>query len=216
MLLPFEETPDYTENPNYYESRMDFPRMINDHGWKVGVEVGCFEGEYSAHLLEHSNLEKLYSIDKWRDHLGDSQFYPPLESQMASRKILRKYGRRSILWKKESIEASWEFQENQILDFVYLDAGADAIAMLYDLGIWWKKVKVGGFFGGSNYLILPNEGASVIFLVDLFAGLVGQKVHVTGAKDHSPQERHQVACRASAEIPTEGDFERPSWWIIKE
>lgn len=203
------------DNSNYYESRLDFPRMINEHGWKVGVEVGVFKGEYSEHLLEHSNLETLYSVDKWRDHLGDSEYYPPQGSQKECYQRLKRFGERSIMWRKESIEASWDFK-NKTLDFVYIDAGHDAINVMHDLGIWWKKVRPGGFFGGHDYMVMPHEGASVVFLVDMFAGLMGQQVRVTGAKDSSPEERHRVACMASVHNYTIEEFEPPSWWIIRD
>jgi len=67
-------------------------------------------------------------------------------------------------------------------------------------------------------VLMPHEGASVIFLVDTFADLVGQTLYVTGAKDKSPEERHKAAYLASADMFSDevDEFEPPSWWMIKD
>ncbi len=212
-----EEDISYKDNPNYCESRLDFPKLIDEYGWKIGIEVGTYSGEYSEYLLESSKLEKLYSVDKWRDHMGDSQFYPPLEAKVECRKRLRKFGKRSVMQQKESLEASWDF-ENQHFDFIYLDAGHDSVNFMHDLGTWYKKTKIGGFFGGHDYMVMPYEGATVVFLTDIFAGLVGQRLYVTGARNHTPQERHKVACVTASKFLEKGEedkFDHPSWYIIR-
>ena len=42
-------------------ARTDLPKLIDELGLKVGVELGVCEGKFSDYLLEHSGLEKLYS-----------------------------------------------------------------------------------------------------------------------------------------------------------
>jgi len=120
--------------PTDITSRLDFVRLIDQNNWKVGVEVGSFEGKFSEHLLENSSLDVLYSIAKWADRNGDSEVYPPMRSRMACRKRLRKYGKRSVMIQKESLSASWDFP-NKHFDFIYIDAGHDSLSVLSDLGI---------------------------------------------------------------------------------
>lgn len=201
------------------QSRKDFTKLIDQHGWKKAVEVGAFEGEFSEHLLANSSLETLYSIDKWRD-TGDAQYYPPMPSYKRCQSRLEKFGRRSRILRQDSQQAAQEFEDGS-LDFVYIDAGHDFINVLVDLGSWWRKVRKGGFFGGHAYLLMPIEGASVIFLVDTFSALVGQDVFVTGA-GNSLFERHRAAFEASAKLrdfngaEEQVPFETPSWWMIRQ
>lgn len=200
-------------------TRKEFATLIDKRGWKRGVEVGAYAGEFSEHLLASSQLEMLYSVDKWRD-TGDGDYYPAMPAFRNCQSRLDRFGNRSQMLRMDSQQAASEFEDGS-LDFVYLDAGHDFINVLVDLGSWWPKVRRGGFFGGHAYLFMPVEGASVVFLVDTFSALVGQEVFVTGANSSSLHDRHVVAFKASSKLKefSEEDhqrpFETPSWWIIK-
>jgi len=54
--------------------RKDVPRLFNELGFKVGAEVGVFQGEYSKWLLRMMPGLKLYCIDAWVPYPGYKDF----------------------------------------------------------------------------------------------------------------------------------------------
>ena len=126
-------------------NRDQFPLLLNKLGLTgLGVELGVAGGSYSRHLLEHSNLKMLFSVDRWSDHHDDQ------ECQFACN-ILGQYGVRSAVLRMTFQEAVLIFADNTF-DFIFLDgyahAGQDGVGTLH---AWWSKLRSGGIFAGHDY-----------------------------------------------------------------
>ena len=137
---------DGAKEPVDYLSRWDFDRLIDDHGLKVGVEVGVLDGAFSRGLLQ-SRIEKLYSVDTWQYRKGQWD-----EINYATAAVtLKAFGSRSEMVKAESGEAAKRFGEGE-LDFVYMDAHHSKRAVERDVKLWFPKLRTGGVIAGHDWV----------------------------------------------------------------
>lgn len=141
-------------------TRMDFPKLIDELGLKVGVELGVNEGYFSDYLLANSGLTRLYSIDAWSRDAEKTMAAPfkawtvrhdeVEEAERKSREVLAKYGERSVVVKALSWEAADTVADGSI-DFIMFDAGHRFSGFALDLIKWWPKVRMGGVIAGHDY-----------------------------------------------------------------
>lgn len=109
------------------------------------VELGVASGKFSEQmLLANSEIEVLYSIDKWNDHHNS-------EEEKKARKRLEKFGDRSIVITGLFSETARRFPHNTF-DLIYIDGyahtGQDNGRTLRQ---WWHRLKRGGVFAGHDY-----------------------------------------------------------------
>jgi SAM-dependent methyltransferase len=123
-------------------SRGELPKLI--HGG-IGIELGVRDGDFSAHLLEHSNLDLLVSLDCW----SMKNFSEEPHFQRACEK-LKPYGNRSVILKARFQDTVNLFPN--VFDFIYIDGLHSYNAVARDIASWWPKLKPGGLFAGHDYL----------------------------------------------------------------
>lgn len=134
------------------KKRKNLTKIINLNNFDLGVEIGVFKGEYSKFLLENCPNLFMYCVDLWDSsamskknmYNGDELF------EKVFLEFQEKYKDRFSLMRKSSVEASYCF-ENNSLDFIYIDADHSYSAVCRDIESWWKKLKIGGLFGGHDY-----------------------------------------------------------------
>ena len=167
--------------------RTDFPKLIDAKGYKTGVEVGVSEGRFSNHLLYHSKLEVLFSVDRWdavrRRHMGSP------EHEGRCRWRLSKFGGRSVIIKSDSIAAAAKFMDYS-LDFVYIDAGHTYEDCWADMQAWWPKIRPGGCLAGHDWA--PRKGWGVPQAVEDFKAAHGLPMYFT--RDDEPQTHESWMC----------------------
>lgn len=179
-----------------------FPKLINDQGYKIGVEIGVREGFYSECLLG-SKIEKLYGVD--------------IKATNSSQKLHDTNYPRYELIIKSSVQASKDFKDD-FFDFIHIDADHRYDAVRRDLEAWWPKLKVGGAFTGDDFIIFDGvrwhhgEGIfGVVEAVEKFAKRENVQLFLTGCKDCSTEEkRYEYACRTE-----EAKLGGYNWYIIK-
>lgn len=178
-------------------TRDDLPKLIDELGLKVGVEIGVDEGSFSRFLLSSSHLDTLHSIDAWStDESKTLSPYPGREArhikyetiEEKARKTLAEFGGRSNVIKSISWDAAERFADGS-LDFIYFDGCHGFTGFALDIIRWWPKVRVGGVISGHDYCNRHKYG--VIAVVQGFAF------------------EHDLAVN----VTTEG--RNPSWWAIK-
>jgi hypothetical protein len=124
-------------------SRDELPQLFVDRGYKVGVEVGVEEGEFSEKLCR-AGLQ-ISAIDSWEKESDYEETLKRLSSY-PNCKIIR----------KTSMEAVNEFKDKS-LDFVYIDADHRFRYIAEDLYEWSKKVRSGGIVCGHDYFFPLNK-----------------------------------------------------------
>lgn len=145
---------------------IDLARLFAELGFKTGVEVGVFYGEYSKILCENNHDLHLYSVDSWRVDVYPEGFVEQSHPKITKEGIssaeqlfydeafkiatngLRPFN--CTILKKTSMEALKDFPDES-LDFVYLDAGHDWLNFTLDLHFWKNKVRRGGILAGHDY-----------------------------------------------------------------
>jgi len=112
--------------------RNDLAKLFAELGFSKGVELGTWQGNYSAALCDANPQLQLFGID--------------LNSK-TPRKAVPNNCR---LIRMGSLDAAKRFVDAS-LDFVYLDGDHDLAATTNDLQEWVKKVRSGGIIAGHDY-----------------------------------------------------------------
>ena len=139
------------------KSRKDFPALLTSLNLLDEVaEIGVGQGDFSYHILNNWNGEKLYSIDSWShdncwfDKSNASQQEQDKNYRITKEK-LRKFGLRSEILRMLLIDARNDCITYDQLDFAYLDARHDYRSTILDIDLWYSAVKIGGILAGHDY-----------------------------------------------------------------
>jgi len=140
------------------KTREDFPAFLNEKGLVgIGVELGVQKAKYSEHILKNWNGRELVLIDIWRELPRESYNDVANVGADAQRENLSSafdriysFGERATMIRATGHRAVSMFDDNS-LDFVYIDANHSYDAVTKDLGMWWHKVKKGGYLCGHDY-----------------------------------------------------------------
>jgi hypothetical protein len=134
-------------------SRNSVLKILRDHDFKVGVEIGIQYGQNADRLLQHGVVHTLYGIDPYRTEVGT---ITPLNDKSRDNEVygfalgkLDKYGDRYIHIKKPSNEAILDI-DGQI-DCIYIDGGNTKQNVYDDISYWYPKIREGGIMVGHNY-----------------------------------------------------------------
>jgi len=154
------------------KNRNQITKIIEQMDNPIGCEVGVRTGDFFKTLYT-SNVQKMYAIDIWKDtgtlsqndlglnqHQLDNQYKNFCKKyQLDSKvKVIRDF----------SEKASKNFPDNYF-DFVYLDADHSYEGVSIDLQAWYPKLKIGGLFGGHDYVAASKRMSfGVIGAVDEF------------------------------------------------
>jgi hypothetical protein len=139
--------------------RNDLPQFLNEHNLtNSGVEIGCFKGEYSKHIVSNW-LGKLYMIDPWRplgeDYQDISNHKNHIDAYSKSMDSIVGFEDRALMLRGLSTDFVEIFEDNS-LDFIYIDGNHAYDYVKKDIEIWYPKVKKGGLISGHDYILLDN------------------------------------------------------------
>lgn len=154
--------------------RRQLSTFFKEMGFKVGVEVGVYRGQFTRYLLKEG--AKVYAVDPWLEYpdYGDPKVHfqdRQNEIYESARKRLSGYDN-CVLVRKTSMEAVKDFKDNS-LDFVYIDGHHGFKYVTEDIYEWSKKVKSGGIISGHDYALgrhKPNTPyvLQVKFVIDAY------------------------------------------------
>lgn len=128
----------------------DIPRLFRELGFKVGAEIGVFEGSYSKWLLKGIPGLKLYGIDSWVVYDGYVDYKESTMSKAQQKAIDNVRGYDCELIKGWSHDVVHQFEDNS-LDFVFIDGNHSYEHAVCDIAAWSKKVKSGGIIYGHDF-----------------------------------------------------------------
>lgn len=130
------------------------------------VEIGSFHGKSAAYMgCEIINSGKgiqLYCIDPWEFDFLDLRESHPLSKFMLGRltgshafetfkNSIEPYKTNVNFLRMKSEIASNQF-ENESIDFVFIDGDHSYTGCHLDIKCWLKKVKIGGYIAGHDFL----------------------------------------------------------------
>lgn len=130
----------------------DLAKLLHELDFKVGVEVGVAEGDFSKKLCEANPQMKVYGVDAWKSYGNYSSVYSAqkLDSFYEQAKKLPVLFSNYEIIKEFSMDAVKKFEDNS-LDFVYIDANHENPYITEDIVEWSKKIKSGGIVSGHDY-----------------------------------------------------------------
>ncbi len=126
-------------------------RLFRRLGFKVGCEVGVERARFSKILCLANPGLKLYGVDPWlfyegyRDHVSQERLD---EFFLETRERMKPFNFQIV--RDFSANVAGRFNDN-VLDFVYIDARHDYESVKEDISLWHPKVKVGGIVSGHDY-----------------------------------------------------------------
>lgn len=149
-------------------SRDDLPEFFVEMGYKVGVEIGVFKGEFTEQLCK-AGL-KIYAIDPWRIYsdYSNPRGQERLDFQYEhTKRTLAPYNCEII--RKTSMEAVENF-EDKSLDFVFIDGNHLFRYVAEDVFEWSKKVRKGGIVSGHDYVYASSRWSAchVKYVIDAY------------------------------------------------
>ena len=156
-------------NYKLINTRDDFHLIINEHGFERAVEVGVGLGLNAIYLLDNSNLKHLTGVDNWCVR-------NPRKNQDKTKNKLDTYGDRYRLIELDSVVTADQFEDGS-LDYVYIDGDHGYKGAYNDFVAWYPKVRVGGFFGGHDYITCKK--CEVEKAVDQFFSEIGRTFNIT-------------------------------------
>ena len=153
-------------------SRNDLPEFFKAMGYKTGVEVGVWKGEFTEQFCLQGF--RMYAVDPWAPYVDfkkkkgwpDDSLVDQEKFYRMARQRLDKYPNCTII-RKTSMDAVNDFKDNSI-DFVYLDGHHGFRYIAEDLCEWTKKVRPGGIIAGHDYLNSTEWSCHVAYVVDAY------------------------------------------------
>lgn len=182
------------------KNRQQLAELFNTLEFRVGAEVGVFDGYYSEILCNTILGLKLYSIDPWAVYAGyrDHKFEESMRNAEEKARARLKPFNVTII-KKFSEEAANEIEDSS-LDFVYIDANHEYKYVKQDLELWTPKVRKGGIVAGDDYYMTQSKNFGVIKAIHEFVSEHNYQLEITGWDLSSPKE----------------DDQQPQFWFVKD
>lgn len=172
--------------------REEFGHLLKEMGLDgYGMEIGVATGWFSNFLIETSNLKKIFLLDMWHEFKeGYFDINNVCQKEQDKRYLqvisnMIQYSNRVVVIKDNADDAV-NYIQNNIFDFIYLDANHKFDSVSKSLEEWYPKVKTGGIFAGHDYLdgIVDGTEFGVKSAVDQFSEKRGIKFLITHDGDY--------------------------------
>ena len=122
--------------------------IINEHGYRLGVELGVKCGDTLAHILKECQNVSMIGVDLWQAAPGyESWDHDDNMSQAAA--VADAYPGRLTLMRECTWDAAGSFEDGS-LDFVFVDGDHRTESVLRDIAAWRPKIRPGGMLCGHD------------------------------------------------------------------
>ena len=132
--------------------------IINKYEYKKIAEIGIGYGLHAASILKNTNIDKLFLIDPLKFY-GNDLFPINIQKMGGFDKLLKnitillsKYDNKYDIIRKSSNQVDNNDISDNSLDLVFIDGDHSYDAVLKDLDLFYKKIRVGGMILGDDYM----------------------------------------------------------------
>lgn len=125
----------------------------------IGCEIGVWNGNNARNIMDSVNVERMYLIDPYiteydiNDKIVENRLKYNKNAFYQAKKILKKYGDKCKFILEKSENAFDIIPDFESFDFIYLDGNHNYKFVKKDIDLYFPLVKVGGVFGGHDYLL---------------------------------------------------------------
>ncbi len=138
-----------------------------------GIEVGVAVGDNSLSILKELAVDKLFLIDPYVPYEFDGRIWDASADYTIAHTKLAMYPQ--VVWlRKTSESAIREFQNEEAVDFVYIDGNHSYEAVKKDIRLYYPLIKNNGLIGGHDYTPYTE---TVMRAVDEFAEETKLELH---------------------------------------
>lgn len=125
-------------------------RLVKQHGWTLGAELGLWQGRTIGHLLDTCPGLTMIGVDIFCN-IGVKEYMSWDHEDNRNRvyERVRAHPGRGVILETLTTRAA-EFIKDACLDFVFIDADHSEEAVLRDIELWAPKVKPRGFIMGHD------------------------------------------------------------------
>lgn len=170
----------------HLKCRAEFGTLCDMLRHRVGVEIGVDRGIFSYQLLSSSKELFLYSVDPRIPYAEMNWDRGIAETEARDR--LRYFPGRSAILKTTSKQAAEGIPSP--IDFVYIDGAHNYDNVMFDVRLWWSRVRLGGILAGHDFDYTPVRAA----IENLFPTTTVYQVH-----EDTSVDKHA----------------HPSWYVFK-
>lgn len=137
------------------------------------IEIGVDKADNALNILKELPVKKLILIDPYTPY-EDMGYVDCSADYAIARAKLAEYPQ--VVWlRKTSESASKEFQNEEAVDFVYIDGNHSYEFVKKDLALYYPLIKNNGLIGGHDYI--PPYFESVMKAVNEFAEEAKLELH---------------------------------------
>ena len=131
----------------------------------IGIEIGVAQADNSLSILKELAVDKLFLIDPYIPYEFDGRIWDASADYVIAHAKLAEYPQ--VAWlRKTSESANREFQNEEAVDFVYIDGNHSYESVKRDITLYYPLIKNNGLIGGHDYTPLYE---SVMRAVNEFA-----------------------------------------------
>jgi hypothetical protein len=128
--------------------------LVNQHGLRIGAEIGVAEGRFTVGLLALCPGVHLIAVDDfapgYRTWMGTEwTTEQQVANQLEFEKVMRSHPDRLGFLNMTSQNAARWLAET--LDFVFIDADHSYEAVKADIAAWLPRIRPGGWITGHDY-----------------------------------------------------------------
>jgi hypothetical protein len=160
-----QRTTDINFSPYYNE----LPKLINERGYKSGIELGLFAGGLSKRILDTTNIELMIGVDPYLEYAPDQIGMGTISTQeefdiMCELAVSRLDPKRFEFLRMTTDRAFYTYlqtkyiAENAQYDFVFFDALHTAEQLTKDIANYVPLIRQGGVaaFHDWNHPTFPD------------------------------------------------------------
>jgi hypothetical protein len=115
-----------------------------------GIEIGVAAGDNSLSILKELAVDKLFLIDPYVPYEFDGRTWDASADYAIAHTKLAEYPQ--VVWmRKTSESAIREFQNEEAVDFVYIDGNHSYESVKKDITLYYQLIKNNGLIGGHDY-----------------------------------------------------------------
>lgn len=173
----------------YRIARQTILQMLPKGG--IGAEIGVWQGDYSARILNEAKPNLLHLIDPWitaNDPTHENALYGSARGadmdaihQSVCERFQHQVAQGQVAIHRATAATAMATVENATLDFVYIDGDHAYDAIRSDLELAWSKVRRGGLVAVDDYSAGNWWGDDVIRATNEFIGVKGADAYIAFA-----------------------------------
>jgi len=132
-------------------ARASLSALYGKLGFKLGAEIGVWEGQHAEWICQMAPKLELLCIDGWERFAVKSGYHSPVRCVRARQKAEQRLAKYKATILPMLTDEAAALVPDRSLDFIFIDASHGFDDVMRDLLLWVPKVKPDGIISGHDY-----------------------------------------------------------------